>query len=62
MNEKLSQPHFQTFFNKFIFFENMDRVHSFGPNSVYVMNKGLRAIAHVFSNGLIQKERYHEVL
>jgi hypothetical protein len=26
------------------------------------MNKGLRAIAHVFSNGLIQKERYHEVL
>jgi hypothetical protein len=40
----------------------MDRVHSFGPNSVYVMNKGPRAIAHVFSNGLIQKERFHEVL
>jgi hypothetical protein len=56
MNEKLSQPHFQTFFG------NMDRVHSFGPNSVYIMNKGPRAIAHVFSNGLIQKERYHEVL
>jgi hypothetical protein len=26
------------------------------------VNKGPRARAHVFSNGLIQKERYHEVL
>ncbi len=40
----------------------MDMVHSFGPNWVYTMNKGLRAIDHGFSNGLIQKERYHEVL
>ncbi len=40
----------------------MDMVHSFGPNWVYTMNEGPRAIAHGFSNGLIQKERYHQVL
>jgi hypothetical protein len=37
-------------------------VYSFGPNWVYTMNKGPKAIAHGFSNGLIQKVRYHEVL
>ncbi len=40
----------------------MDMAHSFGPNWVHIVNKGPRARAHVFSNGLIQKERYHEVL
>jgi len=40
----------------------MDMVHSFGPNWVYIMNKGPSAIAQVFSNGLIQKEKYHKVL
>jgi hypothetical protein len=37
-------------------------VHSFGQNWVYTMNKDPRAIAHGFSNGLIQKEKYQEVL
>jgi hypothetical protein len=63
MSKKLRQAHFQFFLTIFFFLlKKLHIVHSFGPNWVYNMNKGLWAWPNGFSNGLIQKVGSHEIL